>query len=196
MPRKKRKSEVPEGSGEVGSSSNLPVLYRSGESFLEELTGEGIEDLSSIPQSRLQEILGNPNLTKAEKKRALLREMGRRGTRKKYESPTARKEAAKERSKTKRDADKEALAELGFLTASKTKYTGMSEEEAYKAQREVSKARGSKKRNFLRQLTQTLPRTARTFGLRPEGVREEMQMSPQEKVALREYILAELRELL
>jgi len=158
--------------------------------------GAGISSLGGIREvipTEFSYILENPNLTAAQKRRAILRAQGIIKTRKKYESPTARKEAAKVRAKATREERKKLLAEAGIIPSStpRKSYKGLSEEEKYKAKRQVSSTRGEKKRDWGKILAQALPRTAETFGISPKG-RKTYGVDIQ---TLRDMILQELTEL-
>ena len=172
------------------SSSSLPVV-RNPNITTAGVIGPGIEDISS--EGKYRDILENPNLSPSQKKRAILREKGILGTRQKYESPTARKEAAKVRAKTKKEQRQRLLEAEGIVTTTRPKesYAGMSELEKYEALRDKSKVRGEKKRDWGKLAAFALPGTAGVYGISTSQSRKDYGIDID---ALREFMLDELLE--
>ncbi len=173
--KKSSKSNLPAvnpyGFGIAGISDPLPGSFAAD-------IGSGVSHESSGQYSH---IMDNPNLTAAQKRRAILREMGQIGTRQKYGSAEDRKAAAKDRSEIKRATRRSELEALGMGPRAKR-----SQEE----RRSTSKDRGLAKRDFNRDLVAAVPQTAAYYGLNPGTSRKSSSMEVRE---LQELLYEELK---
>jgi len=106
-------------------------------------------------------VIQSESLTMAEKRRSLLEKLGLKGTKRKYATVEERKEASKVRREKRKSERAEALAEYGLEPKKKgPKLT----KEQRKAKR---KARGKKRRGFMREMAIANPELAKTYGIDP-----------------------------
>ncbi len=181
MPRKKK---APSSSG----LSSPPVVknpYGFGITGISDPTGfaadipsEGTLGISKEDMSKYSHILEDPTLSTAQKKRALLREQGIVGTRKKLSSKE--KKARVEARKVKKS---EALSKAGFASRGPKR--------TYEEQRSTSKARGVKKRDWGRLVARSVPQTAAYYGLDPGRARKTTDIDIE---SMQELMYQELRK--
>lgn len=154
MPRKKK------------SESNLPSIsnpHGFGIEGISEPTGfaanipsGGTLGITEEEMGRYSHITMDPTLSESQKRRRLLAEMGITKTRAKYAN-AAERQAAAEARKAKKKIEKEAaLLEAGLSPRKK-------KTEAEK--RQTGKARGLKKRDFVRLMGRAVPKTAEYYGI-------------------------------
>lgn len=118
-----------------------------------DITGLG----SAVPD--FSNVLGNAELTLAEKRKKVLMGLGLRKTKKVYASPAERKAAAKERAKKRREAKLEVLKKYGLEPHAKGPKKSKEEKKA------VRKERALHKREFLREMAKADPERAKQFGI-------------------------------
>ncbi len=177
MPRKKR-----------ASVSSLPVVknpYGFGITGISDPTGfaadipsGGTLGISKEDMGKYSHILDDPTLSTAQKKRALLREQGIVGTRKKI-SPKEKKT----RAEAKKVEKSKVLREAGFPSRGPKR--------TYEEQRSTSKSRGLKKRDWGRLVARSVPQTAAYYGLDPGKARKATDIDIE---SMQELMYQELRK--
>ncbi len=171
MPRKKKAIvRNPYGFGISGITE--PSGFAAG------IPSGGSLGVSFEDQGKYSHILENPNLTTAQKKRAILREQGLVQGRQQYASTEERKAAALIR----KEERLKALAEQGL---------GKRVPKTYEEKRSVSMTRGTKKRDWGRLVARSVPTTATYYGLDPGKARKETDIDVRE---MQELMYQELRD--
>jgi flagellum-specific peptidoglycan hydrolase FlgJ len=106
-------------------------------------------------------ILGNADLSVKDKRDRILRELGKKGTKKKYSNPEERKKAQKERAKKRREEKNKALAAYGLAPRQRGPQKSPEEKKA------ARKARRQNKKNFLHEMAKMNPEVAQKYGIDP-----------------------------
>ena len=185
MPNKKR---TPTGKlPTTNLASTNP--YGFGTVHYEGPTGKAAEGIEDEEISQFAHILGNPNLTEAQKRRAILRESGHTTSRKKYNTDAERKAGAKAASDARKARRKAELASLGI-----TGPTTRGAPRSYEEKRSTSRERGGSKRDWTRLMTLAVPRTAKAFGMNPEKIKTDVGAGGRDIRDIKQMMLDELKK--
>lgn len=119
-----------------------------------------VDSMPSITEVSFANLKIDKSLPMKEQRRQALLQLGMKQTRKRYETPAERKEAAKRRSKERRDKRNAELSKLGLGPTPRVKLTHEEKVEKRKEKRHT-------KNDFFKEMLKTHPEEAKKFGIDP-----------------------------